>query len=411
MEIFYRTKVFKAESDEPKVCIEASQLSHGEVIEAGRSRLIFLETDSLRNLKKAERKVNELKTASLLPTETRSSDLCLVNEKDSGRFINIKLPNRSDFFVKFRSFRVGEKMDASDQFETIVSGQCILGFASLKAKLEDGSSLIFRSGKFEDKLGATDIDPRRIVDWDIDNRISLYELEALCREVSFINGLQSEGTRFKRVVLNNPRVEYYLSGLEFYKNGFISSQLLTKWFDIVDKRTDRINNLTIARLDKRLSVVLKSPLDELREYIRGNVDTNSEPTLNEAFNILSKDKLWRTALSQGYPDSWIKLVKISEALEELRNSYETGKGTLIVESPKHEVTFGTATDIAESMFLRHGTSFNLMAMYPHERIIVSHPAKKTLLAHVAEPMSISTAKKVVGLYRKIPKCLLDNATE
>ena len=412
MDIFYSTKIPEYETsdfdeqdthiDIPYVELEELQVSEGESIEVDNFRLKYFESNTQDIAKKDERRVDLLKELLLLPSETQYLGIYLLNEADNGKFIKIRLPNGSTYFVKFRSLKIGDEQERKSPYNTIVTSQCIFGFGGTRAELEDGSVEIFRSGKLVSSSSYEELDDRQIVAWHIDEKISLYELEALLRKTTFINGLMSEGTEYGTVIFTNPRVEYYLAGLDLFEKGYMSSEMLLEWFNIVDRRVNRIDALTKARLDKRLSIKIKSPLDELREYLRNKTIHSSMPRLEEAVVILSQDSLWRVVLELGHPDSWVGLVSLAIAVEELRNTFLTGSGAVVVKSPKQESTFGISTALAKLINHKSDVRFNMMAMYPQERITVSHKTpRRKLLSYVPEPISITTAKKVIRTYGPI----------
>lgn len=409
MERFFETNISEPQTndeytesigeDERKVELIPRELSHGDKIEVGKNTLTYLENDTSNHAKKALERIEHFKKIYLLPQEIRPEYSYLINEKDGGRFTALSTPEHSIYFVKFRTLKVGDISESAENFETISTSQCIFGHGSTKAKLEDGSSAIFRQGILESEINSDPLAPRPITGWDIDDRISIYELEALYRNISFINALASDDTRFNKVILNIPRVEYYLCGLDYYQKGLLSGDLLQEWFHIIDKRTDRLNKLTDNRLLDRYSIFLKSPLDELRSYIINQVTSNSSLVLEDALEILSQDRLWLEIINVKRPISWLDLVETAIASEELRNSFESGSGTAVVKSPKQESTFYRSRDIAKLLHSAYGDNFNLVAMYPHERIIVTHDTpKRTLLSYIPEPMTISSAKSVIRQY-------------
>lgn len=407
-EKFFRTDLYKKQMDgdifESSLGLTPLRLSDGDDISVGKNTLTYVERDLSSNFKKRLKQIEYLKSVFLLPGNIETMDSSFVNKSDGSRFIELKVPTEDiTYFVKFRTLKIGEVEESTKRFETISTSQCVFGYGYTKARLKDGTLALMR----DDNLFSTDgvkIPQQSIEGWDIDNKISMYEIEALYRKVSFMNVLVSNDTNFNRVILNTPRMEYYLFCLDFFAKRFLSKDLLKEWFNVVDKRTDRLNKLTINRLDKRFLVILKSPLEEIRSYMIDKVKAGIVPSLEEAFVILGRDKLWFSVINVKKPISWSDLAKTAIAVEELRNSFETGGGTVIVKSPKQEGTFYRAEDIAKRLHSNYKYNFNLFAMYPHERIFIFHDTpKKTLLSNVSEPMPLTVAKKVISQYHSYKK--------
>lgn len=409
MEGFFETKVSRkmnsSEEESPTVDAERLEIvpvdvSNGQEIVVGKNILTYVESDRSRNAMRVENRVEELKGISVLPKETEMKSNFLVNKEDGGRFIELETKDNQSYFVKFRTLRVGNSKESRRKSETIVTSSCIFGFGGTKAKLQDGHLESFRNGHLESFSSPNGETLQRVVGWEAEKRISVYELEAISRITSFINSLVSNSTRFNKVILNTPRVEYYLAGLGLYERGTLSSDLLGSWFNLIDERTDRLNKLFKDRVSSQYAVDFRSPLEELRNYIVSQVKSGQPVDFEDALEVLSQDKLWLEVIAVKCPTSWIDLVETSIAVEELRNSFQTGEDTVVVKSPKQEGTAYLARDIAKLVHAKYGEDFNLVGMYPHEQIVVSHDtATKPLLSHVEEPMSVSFAKQIISLYR------------
>jgi hypothetical protein len=409
MEGFFETKVSRMinpteeegeSSASEKLEIVPISVSNGQEIVVGKNVLTYLESDRSRNAMRVENRVEELKNKSVLPKETEVKSNFLINKNDGGRFIELETKDNQSYFVKFRTLRIGNPQESQEKFETIVTSSCIFGFGGTKAKLQDGHLESFRNGHLESSSSPNGETLQRVVGWEAEKRISIYELEAISRITSFINSLVSNSTRFNKVVLNTPRVEYYLAGLGLYERGLLSSELFGSWFNLIDERTDRLNKLFKDRVLSQYSVEFRSPLEELRNYIVSQVKSGELVNFEDALEVLSQDKLWFETITVKRPTSWIDLVETSIAVGELRNSFQTGESTVVVKSPKQEGAAYLSRDIAKLVYAKYGEDFNLVGMYPHEQIVVSHDkAVKPLLSHVAEPMSVSSAKKIISLYR------------
>ena len=398
MENFLKTYVApdSKEASSNKLELLPLDVSNNEKIVVGKNTLTYKEQEATKPALRVIRRVEELKKINILPEDMVFQDNYLVNDTDQGHFISLKTKEGSDYFVKFRSLQVGGMSQSLQEFETVATSLCIFGFGATKARFTDGHSEIFRNGEL---ISDNTDQSSPIVGWNIESKLSAYELETIYRSVSFINALSSENTKYNKVTLNTPLVEYYLVGLDVYANGRLSKKLLLEWFSNVDAKTNRLNKLIEDRLNSNYSVEFRSPLEEIKSYLVSQIESNIVPVFSEALDILRKDKLWEEVLSVKIPKSWTDLVEIAIAVEELRNCFESGEGTTIVKSPKQETTAYISREIAILLNKKYGHSFNLLAMYPHERVVVTHDSPaRPLLSHVPEQISTTSAKKIISQY-------------
>lgn len=378
---------------EEKIVLQAREIVYGDQLKFGKDSVIYLqEPRDSKAGKRTYKKIQDLKTSGLLPGACILSEDCLINEKDGGKFSGLQLQTGPEFFVKFRSLREGKATEKSGEHSVIITSQCIFGANGVKA--------IFGNDEYASMTQSGTLLDRTIVDIVVEPRISLYELEAMYRVVSFINAVAAEGTTYQKVALTTPLVSYYLYGLNAYEKGILSPELMLKWFDAVDDRSDRISKLISERVTRKLRIELRSPMDGLRQYLRTVVGAGKQPELAQAIRILSdQDALYRELLEVREPASWLDLSEnISISVEELRHSFETGEGATIVKSPKQETTLLHSAALAK-LLLPKGHSFDLCGMYPHEEVVVSHTSpKKASLYHIPEAMSTSSAKTIIKHY-------------
>lgn len=383
----------EASLGEERVLLRTRDISYGDQLIFGKDKLTYSqEVKSSTAGKRTQRKIRDLVSNGVLPEDCEVSGDCFINEKDGGKFTGLCLKGNPEFFVKFRSLHEGKVTERSMKPSVIVTSQCIFGANGVTAMFEDGGyASMTQSGTVLD---------RRIVDVVVESRISLYELEALYRVVAFINALAMHGTSYQKVLLTTPLVSYYLYGLSAYEQGALSPQLMLKWFDAVDGRSDRISRLVSERVTKKVKVEICSPLDELRLYLRTVIQAGKQPELSDALSILSnQDAFYRELLEARMPASWLDLSEnISISVEELRHSFETGEGAAIVKSPKQETTLTHSLALAKSLAPR-GYSFDLYGMYLQEQVIVSHDSpRRASLYHVPEPIATSGAKEIMKHY-------------
>ncbi len=393
MRKMYETFTTIAPTSEKQLDLIDRELSDKKILEFGSGLMeykTYLPNSSIG--KKIKKRITELQACFYIPKSFQLTNEYLSNTRDGGRFIGLANAEHHDFFVKFRSLIKEPVEIAAKEHGVIVTSQCIFGAGGVNAVTSKGEKLsMTQSGVSIEHA---------IVDIEVEERLSLYELEALYRVVSFINALSSNDTNYKKVVVTAPKVSYYLYAFNLFEKGLLSSDLMLKWIEAVDKRSERVTRLIQKRLNKCLDVESRSPLDGIGDYFKQTISQGSQPNLEDAISILrGTDPIYKRLFEFRKPISWIDLAEnISISIEELRHAFETAEGAVIVKSPKQERTFLHTERLADFLFdENHGV--RLLAMYPHEQVVVAHEgSRKKALYHVKEPATISGAKKVIRRY-------------
>lgn len=347
--------------------------------------------DINRSGKAMVRRVGSLIEALDLPFEMPGNATVLSHDNGNA-FVKI-LSHGLEFFVMARnplSEKPLEELDVKNQRLDIITGVCLYSSDSVKAIATDGEEFSFT---------APNVDITKIIeDFRINPQLTVYEIESIIRLSSFIRAFRST-KESGRVIINNPKVEYYLYLLPALERGFINPSKALTWFSQVDERHQRLFNIMCKRLSKNSAVqpcvVPINPLDAIRDYVISTVESGQIPQISEAKEKLTKDsRLWADIFAVEDPGSWNQLSYLSYPQAYLDVAANSNL-LVAVENPTESKIFAHAKKLSNAIPEGNNNNHDIIGFYPHEMILpVGEAAKKTMY-HVAEPESKTSVARIV----------------
>lgn len=262
-------------------------------------------------------------------------------------------------YVKFRGGTSLARLDATPAVD-ILTAQCLFGEFGARVVLEDGQELALTSP-------VTSIGTK-VAELKIDDRLSLYEHDAINRQAALVRNLLSGNGNYTSVTVCLPRVNYYLHAAEPYNNGLLSAEQMLVWMDAVDARYDRVFELVRGSIPDGVSVFAQTPLEEIREYVYSVVEDGGRLDFDDILLALKDtDALWARILERLPPRDLMNLrTDYVDALEERRipNDINT---RVIIKNPKEEAAFELGAKMSDTV----GEAPRLIAMYALPQVVTS----------------------------------------
>lgn len=230
-----------------------------------------------------------LRRTGALPADCEIDDLCLRSTKNGDCMIELRhdgpqlddadplvQPEQRHVFMRFDAGMQNPHLNGADFDEIIVRGSsCMFGTKSAKFMTASGRalSMVERSTVVDEPI--TKIVTR--------NGPSLYEREIL-RRLSGSLTLLARGGKIDRFVAALPRGAYYGFPIAGAALGYISPELMLKWFDRVDERADMLREryvTDLASVAPQLQVetysFMDSACDLLRDFFESRIAYGCKP--------------------------------------------------------------------------------------------------------------------------------------
>lgn len=355
-----------------------------------------------RNARVIARKLEEIAAGLHLqidhPQERR-----VISHDNGNAFAEAHLGGKTHFLM-VRSPLDGRSFEQSLHGEipeiTIVSGPCLFSAEGVQAVAHSGQQYALT------RRGEHISEPIQHI--AVDEKLSLYEIEAITRLGNFIHDLATNNSHIRRVALNIPEAEYYLYALNAYQQGYIDQQQMLRWFDAVDQRHQRQVRLLSKMIGRRNNVRIEeaSPLRGIKEYIRKQVREGNTPRFEDAMTQLAaQDGLWADMLAVSEIGSWQDIIDLSYIHAELSAAEQVSDRptfALAIESPTESKIFASAKKVATALQAIRPRQFNATALFPHELMLpVGANATKTMY-HIAEDNGgrLGLMRAIVGQYRR-----------
>jgi hypothetical protein len=206
-----------------------------------------------------------------------------------------------------------------------------------------------------------------------DNRLHVYELEAVARLGTFIRGLTSlYGQSGIRVQAFIPLYEYEAYGLSLYARGVLSAKLYAQYRRAVRRRAWLISRMLRGRLRGTAEVTAGSPLSLIRRLDISRVPPAGLPQLvHDA--LRRQDPLWRDLLTGTDPsfETIINAGYVYAYLAAVRTARRQRRQVVLVEDPDEEPISRHALKASG----RTGISMDgTIAFYVHPRVVVTRLA-------------------------------------
>lgn len=263
---------------------------------------------------------------------------------------------------------------------SIVSGPCLFGGRSVCVEEDDGE-------RFQLLDAAPRGTKRPVTAITADPRLTLYELDCVVRLPRMIAHLVSAMPDRLPVTirLDVPRVQYYCFLLDLLPLGLIDGDVLLSWFELVDRRRERVVDLYRAALrhwleatgaSRDVTVTETCSLDPLADWLKASVRAGDAPAVNElAAQLGSVDALWREAVEVAPPADLAALGYLSYAVEAMRGGLSRVRGqhrlAIGVENRSERRIHWEAGALAKRMRARDpALEYRMAALYPLEHAVL-----------------------------------------
>lgn len=213
------------------------------------------------------------------------------------------------------------------------------------------------------------------------------------------------------ILVDVPRVQYYLYMLEAHSRNLISQDLLLKWFDLVDQRHAMITRRLMALLspalpDRSLSrspdIRRANSFDILGDAIRESVSSGRAVLVKHLANVLERnDVTWQLILEAVKPGNYRDLIHLSYVREQIYAGRQPAKGRplgVVIENHNERQTHKLSNQVAAAIMTKHvGFRWLSLGLFPKEDIYVTgdsdlylrDPAKVFVDQTTGEQYSIS----------------------
>jgi hypothetical protein len=267
---------------------------------------------------------------------------------------------------------------------TLITGVCL--FSEKSSWGYDGDGRRVSLGMI---LSRPDLIKSALRGLEVDPRFSLYELETStrlsCAVAGFVSALPSNLPC--EVVLQVPRIQYYLYLIPALQAGLIKGQHLLEWFDLVDMRfaavVEKFQRLlrgcsVSAQSGRIASLRVSAVLSDHEAVIREHVAKNKYLDLNVFIQrLIFSDPTWERALSVSPVSGWRDAANLSYAVEFASSHSDEQDGRLLIaiDSPMEQKIFRTFQRILKTT--NHGRRSGALGVFPMERAIVLQSGQLT----------------------------------
>jgi hypothetical protein len=258
----------------------------------------------------------------------------------------------------------------------LVTGWCLFSYRALRV-LGDGDASFACLSSSAAPIPAP---IRRI---ESSPRLTLYELESACRLpwlTADLVALLPHGIP-ATVTIDVPRVQYYLYLLDAFYRGLVSTELMLRWFKLVDERNRIATELLArqlnvamshARTRRHVSVRQAASMTCLEPLIRHSIHSRVPLTAARMASTLSAhDPMWKLVLSAASPASHRELIHLSYVVEQLRGALVRDgepRLSIAIDNPGEWRAYARA----RAMAARIGApDCSLLSLYPLERAFTS----------------------------------------
>lgn len=280
----------------------------------------------------------------------------------------------TDFALLRRGANLLKKVSEYDRV-TLVLGSCLFSARSVHAHLENGSRL-------DAPILDVQPDPRHVIhEIRSDPRLNLYEIQMGTLLAGMTAALVSVlPTAIPvDVVIQVPRVQYYLHLFPWYAQGTLTRQALEQWMFLVDERHELLCSVFKTHLRRYLAAneVHTSPTISASDFLSVLMPlieskTNHGGTLDPVETVdhlAGMDPLWRPVAASKKPLSLRDVANTSYAVEYLHlgTAQQAGEKRLLisVEDLSEHKIFTSAADLARKADL----DYHSCGFYPMERVI------------------------------------------
>lgn len=295
----------------------------------------------------------------------------LVHEKNDQSFVSMRglsqqfvharaiLPDNSGNY-RYATRYIIDQLKSREKID-IISGPCLFSGSSIKAIGASGNVYYLGYPPVASAIN------EEIIAINTNLAIQPYEAEAVIRLTQTIGMINPEKNTV--VYLNVPRMEYYFYGLELFRKGLLSQEVLKKWFTAVNERAERIEYLLARRLQiyqQKDRIKKVSPLEEIEDVVRLGVADNSDELFETIVQKLQSNKLWRQLLKRGKPKTFIDLSNLSYVAAELTLAQDRESTVVAIENPEEFAILRETIKYLPGIL----KGANILGIFPHPQLVL-----------------------------------------
>lgn len=273
---------------------------------------------------------------------------------------------------------------------TIISGQCLFSAPTALAHLADGSTAeLCNPGQLE-KISS------RVVGISVDDRIQAYEADSVLRLTSVMSSVNSDG-REVEVALNVPKVEYYFYILDAFEKGFIGPDLAARWFELVDARAEKMENLIRKRVPEDFSIRGVNPLNCIENKLKRMVKGDEKDILQKTIaNLRNQNIFWNFGIGRNVPERFADISHLSYVMANLFVTQDETTLPIAIENPEE-------TPIVRNLKKTLGEiGLTMILLYPHSNAVPREEPESGKYNNyfVETPDNLASLKQIVQLNRQ-----------
>jgi hypothetical protein len=220
-----------------------------------------------------------------------------------------------------------------------------------------------------------------------DRRLTAYELDSCARLTQFAADLAAALPMGPRIAVRLvvPHVQYHCYLAQLLDRGLIDVELLVLWFELVNRRRERIVAHYRGELERALAGVgedrvtfnVAPSLDVLAPEICAAVRAGRTPDAGDlAARMAQEDELWRRVCEVEKPSDLVGLSCLSFALEYLDSALSPRPAckrlTIAVDDPKERKIYERAVRVGKKLRRRDARlQAALLGLYPLRRAIAT----------------------------------------
>lgn len=389
---------------ESRVLVPVDELARNGTFSYGASTAERLEDGELkRSGKKMIKRVKDiiygLELSLVVPKNT-----AVISHNNGNAFVQVHGSGGGEFFVMARDPIQGNSIqdvvNGKKPTIDIITGICLYSADSVKAHSLDGDSFSITNPNEQVNKEVSSI--------TVNPSLSVYETESLIRLSQFINIIADRSAHVRRVIANNPKIEYYLYVLDAHSQGYISPELAQQWFSHVDVRNKRLSDLMKKRFKN--TMIASEPLKPIQDYVTSHVSSGKTPAIDRAKEILcNSSSLWEEIFAIQEPKAWKELNLLSYAYAYLQagqvNGIDQPNILVAVENSSESKILALAKEIVPQIKQTNGNEYNIIGLYPHEKILPSGEDAGKTMYYVRNPNgnTTQTARDILKAYKRSGK--------
>jgi hypothetical protein len=279
-----------------------------------------------------------------------------------------------------------------------VSGICLFGASGIEGFTEDGTVY-----KMTETVELSTI-RKKIIKLKEKELLHPYEIDLILRLSNFLSFVSARAPL--DLHMHIPVLEYKLYGLLLYQKKLMDKNLLLQWYDIVDRRSERIRQLLQSTLPKKIILKQISPLGPIKKYLTYGNSSSPILLIDKLAQKLSADISWKFLLkSNGIPKDYIELVRLSYQAAYLQVAMKAPLLVAIEDPPEVKIWDKLKKNVKakrEEWFACGGKSIACIGLYIHPNTLLSENGgynNKSDMFSTTAPVTVNTIKEILRFYK------------